>query len=244
MRKIQRRAAFIGSLLSNVLVGIGAVLDGGTAWARAGKAKSAPVLKVGVYNYAGVGALRLQEAEGEAGRLFARAGVGIAWAKCALVHQAVEHYPQCSSPDVVLRILPDSMAARLGPHTEALGESFAPTGPGHGWDANVFYSRVLDMSSPSGLDFALVLGEVAAHELGHLLLGPGHTRGGIMQAKWSPEVLKQASRGELQFDTSEAASLKEAVKMIHAKTAPSSRLAISSCATALRGERDLAAARL
>jgi len=66
----------------------------------------------------------------------------------------------------------------------------------------------------------VVLGEAAAHELGHLLLGPGHARDGIMRANWTRQDLESASRGGLQFTGDEAAILKGAVATLRSKARP------------------------
>lgn len=160
-------------------------------------------LKVGVYNYAHVGGLELHEAEGEAGRLFDRAGIRIVWVDCALAQEEIVLHPECSNPDVVLRFLPASMTARLNEHAETLGQSVGWNGSGQAWSANVFYARALELSSSWNLNPAQVLGAAAAHELGHLLLGPGHARKGIMLAQWSARDLEGASRGGLQFTSGE-----------------------------------------
>ncbi|HEV2350044.1 MAG TPA: hypothetical protein VG028_09400 [Terriglobia bacterium] len=177
-------------------------------------------LKVGVYNYAEIGGLEKREAEGEASRLFDRAGVRIVWVDCALTQEEIALHPQCSNPDVVLRFLPASMTTRLDEHAEALGQSIGWGGNGRAWSANVFYARVLELSSSWNLDPAQVLGDAAAHELGHLLLGPGHARTGIMLAVWSPLDLRRASQGGLKFTEGEMALLKDAVNTLRSKPAP------------------------
>jgi hypothetical protein len=49
--------------------------------------------------------------------------------------------------------------------------------------AYIYAERVFDVALRNGYDFALVLGRVAAHEVGHLILPPhSHSYGGIMRA--------------------------------------------------------------
>jgi len=49
--------------------------------------------------------------------------------------------------------------------------------------AAVSYCRVPDLALRANISPALVLGKAMAHEQGHLLLGPGHSDTGIMQAE-------------------------------------------------------------
>jgi hypothetical protein len=49
-----------------------------------------------------------------------------------------------------------------------------------------------------------LLGRVIVHELGHLLLGPGHSRVGIMKAHWKPEDLHRSNLGMLNFTSEQA----------------------------------------
>ena len=56
---------------------------------------------------------------------------------------------------------------------------------------------------------ALILGHVSAHEIGHLLLGPGaHGHDGIMRAGWSRQDLQQAAWGQLVFTDEESGRLR------------------------------------
>lgn len=214
---VTKRFGF-GRLVMTALVGLMGLSLGPNGFAR--RPTPRINLKVGVYNYAHIGGLELRDAEGEASRLFDRAGVRVVWVDCALAPAEVALHPQCSSPDVVLRFLPASMTTRLNEHAEALGQSVGWDGSGRAWSANVFYARVLEVASSWNLNAAQILGDATAHELGHLLLGPGHARRGIMLAQWSPQDLQGASRGELQFTADETSLLKEAVATLRSNTAP------------------------
>jgi hypothetical protein len=188
-----------------------------SAWARTRNIGEGPTLKVGVYNYAHIGSLELREAEGVAGRLFDHAGIRIVWVDCALAQEEIALHPQCSNSDVVLRFLPASMTAGLNEHAEALGQSVGWGENGRAWSANVFCARAMELASSWNLNLAQILGDAAAHELGHLLLGPGHARKGIMVAVWSPQDLESASRGGLQFTADETSLLKAAVATMGSK---------------------------
>jgi hypothetical protein len=78
---------------------------------------------------------------------------------------------------------------------------------GSGKYSNVFYERVAEAHHEWGANLAALLGTVAAHELGHLLLGShAHSYIGIMAPVWEGESLRQIAMGGLHF-TQEQSSL-------------------------------------
>ncbi len=58
-------------------------------------------------------------------------------------------------------------------------------------------------------DPAELLGAAIAHEVGHLLLGPAHTTSGVMTAHFRSHEVAMVGRGELLFDSAQAARLRE-----------------------------------
>jgi hypothetical protein len=74
----------------------------------------------------------------------------------------------------------------------------------------VFYDRVTKVGDSISED--AVLGNIVAHEVGHLLLGTGqHSASGIMAASWSHKQLVSAAQGLLRFDRAERARLRDNV---------------------------------
>jgi hypothetical protein len=57
-----------------------------------------------------------------------------------------------------------------------------------------------ELAEQHGVDADELLGCVIAHELGHLLLGPGHVPGGVMQAHWSGNELDALRQRRLKFN--------------------------------------------
>jgi hypothetical protein len=51
-----------------------------------------------------------------------------------------------------------------------------------------------------------------AHELGHLLLGPGHVPGGIMRAGWKSGDLDAVRKRSLKFNPAQSARIREALR--------------------------------
>jgi len=121
----------------------------------------------------------------------------------------LERYPDCQQPsgptNVTLRILPRSMAEREPSSNDTLGYALPGSAGASGGIANVFYHRVEELARKAqGLEYQ-ILGNIMAHEIGHLLLGStGHSPTGIMKAKWSREELQPSSLGSLVFTPQQA----------------------------------------
>jgi hypothetical protein len=86
--------------------------------------------------------------------------------------------------------------------------------------ANVFYDRVMHASTLWGLFSVEVLGDAIAHEMGHLLLGAGHSSQGIMKADWTSSDLRLASRGALRFSSEQVELLQSAAISLHRDSSP------------------------
>jgi hypothetical protein len=81
--------------------------------------------------------------------------------------------------------------------------------------ASVFYARVEDLVlSVNGgkREAPVILGDVIAHELGHLLLGTNsHSPAGIMCAEWDKEYLRLAVMGFQKFSPEQSALMRATV---------------------------------
>ena len=76
---------------------------------------------------------------------------------------------------------------------------------GSGKYSDVFLDRIEEACRQSGTDLSRLLGTVAAHELGHLLLGSdADSYAGVMTAVWKERTLRYESMGFLLFTTSKA----------------------------------------
>jgi hypothetical protein len=134
-----------------------------------------PTIVLHVVNYAGIAPDDLERAEDEATRIYAAAGVRIVWA-------AEEE--AAAVPGLHLRVilLRRDMATRMIRAARVangvLGQAARPTGR-----AYIFTHRITDMGTQYGRDFVWLLGQVMAHEVGHLVLPIyAHTDRGIMRA--------------------------------------------------------------
>jgi len=89
--------------------------------------------------------------------------------------------------------------------------------------ASVYSERVIQKAKRDGIEFQAptLLGNVIAHEIGHLLLGKnGHATTGIMRSKWQRDQIRAALTGNLRFkDTESTCMLAELRKRSETLTA-------------------------
>ena len=172
-------------------------------------------IRIRVYDYAGVNEDVLQKAEDVTTGIFQKAGVNFVWFTCA---RNVKFSDKASCPDamdttdLILSIVPHSMSKGLRGKDEV--EGLAVDGPdnfsGHAW---VFFDRAKEVAAKHLLNLANVLGNLMAHELGHLLLGSSsHSKIGLMRAGWSREEFIAANRGELSFSAAERERIQKGVE--------------------------------
>jgi hypothetical protein len=104
---------------------------------------------------------------------------------------------------------PTHLALRVVPRSrlessEVFGVAFL-SADGQGCYSDVFYDRVAELHANWNESLADTLGNVMAHELGHLLLGSNSHNGlGIMRARWQSEELRGLARGGLWFTNEQA----------------------------------------
>jgi len=155
-----------------------------------------PKLSLRVYNYARIDPASLAIAEEVAAEVFQNVGVAIIWVDCPLSQAQFAKYPACQvgmgTTDLVLKILPRYMAMKLAARDEPLG--FAKLCPESepACELNVLYHRVDELAT-YGYRADRILGHVIAHEVGHVLLGSGHSYVGIMHREWSRYDLQRIS---------------------------------------------------
>jgi hypothetical protein len=118
------------------------------------------------------------------------AGVDPAWTECPCPEQP-------GARTLWLQLLPEKPPNTSG---DSLGFAVVyPTADGRRGYAAIFYRQVLDTAASENGDPAVLLGAALVHEIGHLLLGPGHSPRGVMKPRFRRTDLQQAARGELRF---------------------------------------------
>ncbi len=150
-------------------------------------------IRVLVCDQASVPAEKLTEAQRMASFVFHEAAIELLWLD--------GEQSSVTEADYVLRIhcCFDKLKSRLHRRTVA----FAPAGGRH---ITVFWDRIKAEAAAGSHPESLLLGYVIAHELGHLLLPPGHhSPYGIMQNRLSYDDWSRVRKaGDLFFSPKEA----------------------------------------
>ena len=166
-------------------------------------------ITISVYDYARVSTELLAAAEEDARRVFRQAGVETVWATCLPKLERIQP-SGCYTVDtthLMLKILPRAISAQARDRSDVLGTALLD-GKGVGYYAYVFYDSVQRVAEARKLGHAM-LGDVLAHEIGHLLLGSNsHSVSGIMSAHWYGEDLRRISEAAMLFTPSQARMLR------------------------------------
>ena len=180
---------------------------------------------ISVYNDAGISAGTLTGAEMEASRVFRQSGIEAKWLNCPLPADGSEDPAQCRTAE-----FPAYLQLRIARRSRNLSEIIFGisylSADGSGCYASLFYQRVEEIHERSGVNLASLLGDVAAHEIGHLLLGTNsHAASGIMRARWQNEELGSIGTGTLFFSEAESRQMRSKLASRHAKRKDDARVA-------------------
>jgi hypothetical protein len=144
-------------------------------------------------------------AEETAAALFQSIDIETVWAKCAIGLEGDEavrqHWFTLRLRDGRPFIPPPPLAL------DALGEAFFSE-DNVGYIAEVYYQAVQTLAATQSAELPQLLGYVIAHELGHLLLGPGHSPTGVMREAWDRRDLQAIRQGGLSFSPAEGARMR------------------------------------
>ena len=196
----------------------------GTRLSRAGPLDPL-TLVVHVYNYAAVRAEILVHAEQHAAEVFLRAGIILAWIDCPLSPNEVDIYPACkpgaASSTATLKTLNETMAAGYGLPFSKYGVTIQHHA------SFVFCERAHDLANRNDLSEPVVLGQIIAHELGHLVLGEGaHSDSGIMKEDLYVKDFRQAEKGRTPTFSTEQAQRIQARMLEGVAVVPSAHVGI------------------
>jgi hypothetical protein len=157
-------------------------------------------LVVKVSNQAGTAADVLDRAKAQANRIFMDAGVGIAW-----LDAQRDPEPRCGGLHVLVTLLPPETVRRLS--TEGLSETALGSAAEGTGRVVIYPQRVLELAARIHTSAGELLGRVIAHELGHMLLPPGHSPLGIMTAG-----LDTDPRTSAHFTRSQTRAIRERIE--------------------------------
>jgi hypothetical protein len=179
-----------------VLVGMGKPL-----WGKQ-DAGPTPQIIILVFDQNGLAVPVLIEAERQATAIFRRAGINVDWRNCSLVSgQSDSACHQIQGPtQFVMTIVNRSVQ----PANDIFGVAFLGE-HGTGKYVDVFFDNITKLRHEGGSGQASLLGAVAAHEIGHLLLGShSHSQWGLMSPHWEVEDLRRLGMGTLMFTPEQA----------------------------------------
>jgi hypothetical protein len=171
-----------------------------------GALSAADQMNISVCNLGEASQKSVTSAETEVSAFFRAANVNVVWKSC-------DDLPGTTLPTVrwfVLRlrdIKPSSLPV-TSTSLDVLGRAFLADN-GNGDIADAYFEAIKDLAGQYRADAGTLLGYVIVHELGHLLLGPGHVANGVnvMRAKWSPDELRALKQRWLRFTKPQEASI-------------------------------------
>jgi hypothetical protein len=186
--------------------GIAIVLLCASAAAQVGSGDGQlPVL---VYANAKVRGSVIDQAGIEVVRIFRAAGIEVRWVNCFGRDVGKDCQNLLDIDKLILNVLPRGKTAG----ESVYGDAFLAE-DGTGKYADIFFDRISEAHHENGIDESRLLGAVAAHEIGHLLLGlRAHTWLGIMAPKWTGESLRQMGMGRLLFTSEQAARMRGRIR--------------------------------
>jgi hypothetical protein len=223
--------------LGVALTGLGGVAPN----AAARQAEAQASFTVHVSNYAQVAPKELADAERVAAAVFKRAGVATTWTGVSDLTGAEDAGSGDPNPArlslISIHIQSSSLAGTFG-----LGDSVMGLAPGRGPDRKlvyVFYDRVKELAQRqvagqlkeeivARAGECQILGEMIAHEIGHILLDmPGHSETGIMRGGWDLKDLQDVAYGSLFFTAQQERVIRAEV-VRRARAGINSNLAVNS----------------
>jgi hypothetical protein len=174
------------------------------ALARSVDALAPLAILVRVYGDDAVRSEAMTRARSRAETIFAAARIGVMWRICAESRRDADCGAPPAADEVIVRLLHGVSSISV----DACGVALVPTSEiGH--FASVFVDCLRSASDRFGIDSAVLLGCVLAHEIGHVLLGDRrHRSTGIMQAQPRPIDWQRAAHDALRFTSEDAIRLR------------------------------------
>ena len=167
-------------------------------------------MTVRVYNYAGLSRRELTLVESVAADIFRESRIPIRWYDCGPSSRA-EDDPGCGE-----RASLATFDLRICRNCTSLATSeYGVRGYVVGSMATVSTTWSDEISRSLSVPSEYLLGRVIVHELGHLLLGPGHAPVGIMKAHWTRDDLRPNNLGMLCFTAQQATLISSKLEYWH-----------------------------
>ncbi|MFB3777271.1 MAG: hypothetical protein ACE141_06650, partial [Bryobacteraceae bacterium] len=165
-------------------------------------ANTKPHLVIAIRDYANLPPETLDAAKGQVSKIFEKAGVEVEYSESTAPVSGGVDGPAVR-PTAWVKLLPDSMARRLRRSQGALGCST-------GDQVYIFADDVLKAATHAKIDYPITLGQVMAHEIGHVLLGQdSHAPTGMMSPYLSSSEFQEMKTGHLLFHDRQARKIRE-----------------------------------
>ena len=164
-------------------------------------------MNVAICNLGGVNESVVSEAKSETDQVYRSADVQIVWRDCDDLPAARS---RGDSSWFVIRLRSDKPPHSVGPASlDVMGKAFVEDRGGYMADA--YFQAIRSNAQLHNDDAGVLLGFVIAHELGHLLLGAGHTPDGVMQAAWGQKQMYALRQRWLKFGNESAQRIRQAL---------------------------------
>ena len=172
-------------------------------WLASGSG-SAQTLVVFLYDYADLPAEQTERITETVDLVFEHSGIQMIWQNCRGKLRAVGNGcgTELQLTEIAVRILLRGPRSSDDSRTLHLGSSIVAAEGGN--YATVFVSAVRAQAADFGVPFDLLLAYAVAHEVGHCLLGPGHSYAGLMRSGWNRKDAGEISRLSLRLTKKEA----------------------------------------
>jgi hypothetical protein len=161
-------------------------------------------ITVRVYQTAGLSSGLEQRALAEARDLLETAGVDVSWRRCT-GGLAAACEPTLGPSELVVRMISTGSWEGV---SATLGEAHVDRQMSGGVLATVHVDRVVRLAREAGTNPGVLLGRVTAHELGHLLMGEGHSFIGLMRAGWTLAEIRQNRDFDWRFTAANVAAMR------------------------------------
>jgi hypothetical protein len=164
---------------------------------------SAQTLVVDLYDYADLPAKEIERLTETVDLIFEHSDIQMIWQNCRGTTAVVSACgTELQVTEIAVRILPGGPRSSDDFRTLHLGSSIVAAEGGN--YASVFVPAVRAQAAGFGVSFNLLLSYAVAHEVGHCLLGPGHSYAGLMRSGWNRKDVGEISRLSLRLTKKEA----------------------------------------
>lgn len=165
---------------------------------------AAETMHISLCNQANASEKMLHGSKAEVEIAYQAAGIDIRWVACENAGSAKELY---GDRYFVVRLRNGTdMANPRGVSLDTMGRAYTER-RGSGYLADVYLPSIARFAARQDIDFQSLVGLVISHELGHLLLGPGHSQRGIMFSHWTKHETEAGRKRGLRFNKDEAVTL-------------------------------------